>query len=73
MFLTKEDFEESLIILEAYASISSKQGKKEKSFEAEKYAKRLFDNFNDLDKEDRLEVINMILDDIEKSDYAINN
>jgi len=70
MFLSKEDFEESINIMEAYEDLSTDD--EIRNAVAIDFAKELFDNFESMGVTERAEVISMILEDMSMSVYSIN-
>lgn len=70
MFLTKEDFEESIDMMEAYINITTESDIK--ASEAEKYARKIFDDFDSLIEDNKKQIIEMIIEDIHTNLYNIN-
>lgn len=70
MFLTKEDFEESIEMMEAYVSVSKESDIK--FAVAEKYARKIFDDFDLMVEDNKQQIIEMIIEDISINLYSIN-
>ena len=71
MFLTKEYAEESLRVLKYYENIPS--GTEPKAAIAKGVAERLFKDFKYLTSEERMDIIEMILEDMSKNEiYNLN-
>jgi hypothetical protein len=70
MFLTKDDFITSLDVLKAYEEVSEEH---DVSFVIlEKYAKQLFDDYDNMSDDNRDQVIEMLRQDISIKLYSIN-
>lgn len=69
MFLTKEDLDEALRMAEIYGGNDSTENKIKL---AEEFAREIFTEYDELDKEQRQDAIDMILDDMSMDIYNLN-
>lgn len=69
MFPTKLDLEQSLIILSSLSQLLSNSDKKTL---AKQYAKETFIEYDNMSKDEQKEVIQMVLEDIEKDLTNLN-
>lgn len=70
MFLTKEDFQDSIAIMETYENINSESDIKPAL--VEEYAREVFEDFEMMLDDDKEQVKKMIFDDISINLYNIN-
>lgn len=70
MFLTKEDFQESIDLMETYENISTEGDIKIST--AEYYAREIFEDFDQMLDDSKQEIIEMIIEDISIRLYSIN-
>lgn len=70
MFLTKEDFQDSIAMMDTYENISSESDIKPAL--VEKYAREVFEDFEMMMDDDKEQVKQMIFDDISNNLYNIN-
>lgn len=70
MFLTKEDFQDSIDIMETYEHINTESDIKPAMIE--KYAREVFEDFEMMLDDDKEQVKKMIFDDIYINLYNIN-
>lgn len=70
MFLTKEDFQDSIAMMDTYENINSESDIKPSL--VEEYAREVFEDFEMMMDDDKEQVKKMIFDDISNNLYNIN-
>ena len=70
MFLTKEDFQDSIAMMDTYENINSESDIKASM--VEEYAREVFEDFEMMMDDDKEQVKKMIFDDISINLYNIN-